>query len=186
MELIAVRSSRRLLVAGTLARQLDSRFIGESYSYGPLLLPRDQRLRPESGARPLGNGFYYHNLDRPGAFVRETGRGAAGNATPGPRGAGDAAILYVPAVPLPAEFIRECARFAGAHIYSEQNVVVYACDGLLSLHVPVAGEWTLALPGPVAVTDMSTGEALQPDGTTLRLRSDGPCTWLLRLTPPAP
>jgi hypothetical protein len=183
MELVDQRTTRRLLVAGKLARQLPSIIVSDSYSYGPLLVPATQRLPEQAGLRPLGNAFYYHNLDRPGAFVRETGKGAAGNGTGGERGDGDAAIVFMPSAPIPADLVRELARFGGAHIYNEQNAVIHASPQFLSIHVPAAGEWEISLPAALTVTDMASGNAVTTDGTTFTVVTREAETRLYRLAP---
>jgi hypothetical protein len=63
------------------------------------------------------------------------------------------------AVPnLPADLLRHVARFAGVHIYSDRDDVVYADRRFLAVHTLAAGERRVSLPRVADVHDAFTGE----------------------------
>ena len=66
---------------------------------------------------------------------------------------------------LPAALLRGIARWAGVHVYSGQDDVVYATRSLLALHARHAGRRTVRLPARCDVTDAFTG---QPVATKAR------------------
>lgn len=54
--------------------------------------------------------------------------------------------------------MRNLARFAGAHVWSESNDVVYANQSLLCLHTASSGAKTVHLPRDAFVTDLQSGQ----------------------------
>jgi hypothetical protein len=145
---------------------------GDSLDYGPTLVPELDAVE-KAGGRTLGwsnTCFYIH---RPGLFLRESGKGAAGNGDPSERGNGDYAVLWSCAVPLPSALIRSAARYAGCNIWSETNDVVYASDSFASLHSTRAGPKKLRLPRPMTVTDAMTNEVIGKDMTEIVWESKG-------------
>ena len=187
MELLPKTVPRRVMLQDhghPLSRQLPTMTFGSAYAYGPLLVPAVQRLDPpRDGAWQLGAGFYQYFLDRPGPFIKEFGRGAAGNGLAGPRGDGDYAVVFSPTAPLPPEFLRACARYAGCHVWSDENAVIYAADGFLALHTAKGGRHTLRLPASAVVRDLVSGQEVPTDGTRLELDLVAPATRLFSLTP---
>jgi hypothetical protein len=101
--------------------------IGGPLSYGPILFPTD-------GIR-LGEAWTKRGMDRSGLALKTIGQGKQ-----------QWYSLFTTAAPLPAALWRECARFAGAHIYSEENDHVLASQHLVSLHTVKPGRKTIALP----------------------------------------
>lgn len=55
---------------------------------------------------------------------------------------------------MPAGLVREIARYAGCHVYSEENDVLYAGRSLLAVHAAKPGPRALRLPEPVTVWDL--------------------------------
>lgn len=132
---------------------------GDSLPYGPALVPVDRGVE-SAGATPLGHATACFFMHRTGLFVREFGSGAAGNTAPGKRGPDDYAILWSFAAPLPANLLREAARYAGSHVWCEEDDVVYASDSFAALHSVKGGRRTLRLPRSARVTDAMTGERI--------------------------
>ena len=62
--------------------------------------------------------------------------------------------LYVGAPNIPANVLREITRFAGVHIYSEQDDVLYANPCFVGLHTVKGGKKTISLPSPRPVYDV--------------------------------
>ncbi len=61
---------------------------------------------------------------------------------------------------LPAGLLRNLARSAGVHLYTEGDEVVYANRGILAVNVNAGGPRTLHLPRPARVTELFTGKVL--------------------------
>ena len=131
---------------------------GDSYQYGPVLVPVAQDGVTQLGSIALDNG-----RRRPGLVVKEFGNGAAGNGNPGPRGAGDYAVVFTTAVPLPAHLLRNLATFSGTHVYDYEDDVVYADTGMVAIHAVKPGKRTIYLPRHSTVTDVLSGERLARD-----------------------
>jgi hypothetical protein len=70
--------------------------------------------------------------------------------------------VYSSAPILPAWLLRNIARAAGCHSYSDVGDVVYANRDLLQLYAPGAGSRTLRLPRAARVTDLFPGRVLSP------------------------
>ena len=68
--------------------------------------------------------------------------------------------IYSAAPLLPADLLRNIARYAGCHVYTEENDVVMVGRGLITYHTAAPGQRTLMLPGPATVHDVFTGECL--------------------------
>jgi hypothetical protein len=147
---------------------------GDTHRYGPVLVPLDRAApactggnkfrtglaadpRPfvRLGTIPLDNG-----KRRPGLVVKEFGKGAAGNGTPGPRGAGDYAVVFTAAVPLPAKLLRNLARFSGTHVYDDEDDVVYADSTMVAVHAVKPGPRRIALSRRCEVHDVVSGQAV--------------------------
>jgi hypothetical protein len=128
-------------------------------------LPRDlawgtnSKLAPvfhveDPGARVLGEVVYSQGNCRPGFAVKEFGNWRS---------------VYSAAPNLPASVLREIARFAGVHIYSDAGDVLYANRSLLGLHSVSGGERVIRLPrrAPV-VFDVFKGGKVANDTAELR------------------
>lgn len=150
----------------------------DSYAYGPLLVPKEQVLPQNAGITSLGAGFYYYFFDRPGPFVRDAGLGGAAK---GGKTAADYAVVFTPAVPLPPEFLRACARYAGCHIWTDRNAVVYASNNLVALHSATDGPQTLNLPRRTPVWDLMTGKKLSGGTTRITVTDAAPFTRIFYL-----
>lgn len=169
---------------------------GDTHRYGPVLTPFD-RTAPEcaGGVKPrraladddrgfvrLGTLTLDNGKRRPGLVVKEFGKGAAGNGTPGPRGVGDYAVVFTAAVPVPGRLLRELARFSGTHVYDEQDDVVYADSAMVAVHAVKPGPRRIALPRPCRVTDLITGKPVGENLTTIDCTITGPQTHWFVLT----
>ena len=187
MELFPRTTARRVMVQAEpgrdhpIARELPaSHTFGDTLTYGPTLMPAENALEA-AGAVSLGWSNTCFFINRPGLFIQQIGKGTAGNGTPGPRGAGDAAMLWSCAIPLPANLIRATARFAGCNIWNEQDDVIYASDHFLAVHSVKSGSRTIHLPRPMNVTDAQTNQSLGRQITSLPLELDAVQTRLFWL-----
>ncbi len=126
---------------------------GGAASYGPVLYPTD-------GA-PLGWAWSKFGGDDVGLALKSFAGYHA---------------LFTTAAPLPAALWRGIARFAGAHIYCEENDVLLADSSLLALHSLKSGPRRLALPGPRRVTDLITGALVADRTAEIRCALDAPET----------
>jgi hypothetical protein len=86
------------------------------------------------------------------------------------------------ALPLSPEVLRECARYAGCHVWCEENDVIYASDTLAAIHSVKAGPRTLSLPRACNVRDAVTGRPVgKTPRTHIRLRMQSPQTRIFAL-----
>ncbi len=127
---------------------------GDSLPYGPTLTPCDRAVEACPTATPLGHANLCWFLHRTGFFINELP---------------DCRIVWSCAMPLPSEVLRACARYAGCHVWCEEDDVVYASDTLVALHSVKSGPRTLRLPRACRVTDAVTGE-VQAVGADRRLK----------------
>jgi hypothetical protein len=150
-ELLPSNCQRRVLIsdfAHAITKGLSAdTVLGGPLPYGPALLPVD--------GRPLGRAWTKQGRNHAGLAVKSFGKGARGD---GGAGAGDYAGVFSTAAPLPAEFWRGVARFAGAHVYCESNDVLLADSSIVALHSLKPGPRRIALPGAFNVRDVVTGE----------------------------
>jgi hypothetical protein len=144
---------------------------GDSYAYGPLLVPQEH---PE--VKRLGGIQWPTAKDGAGLAIREFGRGAANNGTSGPRGAGDYATVFSCAVPLPASLLRELARYSGTHVYGEGDDLIFANNHTLTVHSMRPGTRTISLPQPSTVWDLIEGGKVGEKLTKLTLNVTPPQT----------
>ncbi len=171
-------------VTAGLSRRLD---YGDSLPYGPILKPLC--IAADGGPPCLPEGVYRLGgirwpsaLSGPGLVVREFGRGAAGNGTPGPRGPGDYAVVFTAAMPLPAELLRAFAAFSGTHVYSDSDDdLVFADESLLAVHSVCPGRRTFHLPCPARVWDLVRNRLHKACATRITLTIRQPQTVLFRL-----
>ncbi|MHB9026502.1 MAG: hypothetical protein ACYC7E_20395 [Armatimonadota bacterium] len=140
---------------------------GGAVSYGPILYPTD--------GVTLGYAWSKFGGDDNGLAVKSFGKGARSEAG-GALGAGDYSAVFTTAAPLPADLWRGLARFAGAHVYCEENDVIMADSSLLALHSLKSGPRRLLLPGPRRVTDVITGQLVAERATEIECTVDAPDT----------
>ena len=152
-DMLPVNSQRRIVLTShdhpvTRGLQADT-IIGGPLPYGPVLFPTD--------GTELGMAWTKWQCNQVGLAIKEFGRGAAGGRKgDSPLGKGDYATIFSTAVPLPASLWRNIARYAGAHVYCEDNEVVMADSSIVALHSLKSGPKRLALPGTFHVHDLVT------------------------------
>jgi hypothetical protein len=156
---------------------------GDSYAYGPLLVPQGHPLgpAPHPDIHRLGGIQWPGAYDGDGLVIREFGRGAAGNGRPGGRGDGDYATVFSCAVPLPDVLLREFARFSGTHVYGEADDLVFADSCSLTVHSVRPGTRRIRLPGPTAVWDLIRRQQIGEALTEIEIRVQGPQTEMFYL-----
>jgi hypothetical protein len=146
-ELVPKQAPRRVLVHGThplTARLPASLTYGDSYSYGPMLVPARAAVNA-GGFEVLGSATTFWEVNKPGLILKETP---------------DCKMIWSVAMPLPANLLRECCRYAGSHIWCEDDDVVLASETVVAVHSVKAGPRTLLLPTPRPVWDLLSGEKL--------------------------
>jgi hypothetical protein len=160
MELAPRTTVRHVIVqhfGHPISRELPAnRIYGDMLPYGPTLIPGERAVEGAGGV-PLGHANVCWFLHRTGLFLKEFGRGAAGNGRRGPRGEGDYCVVWSVALPLPADLLRACARYAGCNVWCEGDDVIYASDSLVAIHSMKAGARRLRLPRAARVMDGVTG-----------------------------
>lgn len=154
---------------------------GDSLPYGPTLVPGEWAVE-KNRAVPLGHANVCWFIHRTGLFLKEFGRGPAGNGKGGRRGAGDYGIVWSVAMPLPANLLRACARYAGSTIWCEEDDVIYASNSIASIHSVKSGPRTLKLPGRFTVTDAITGGLVGRRMSAVHLRMNAPETRIFKLS----
>ncbi|MHB9133135.1 MAG: beta-galactosidase [Armatimonadota bacterium] len=153
-----------------LTRDLPSDcWYGTERRYGPAFIVDDP------AATPLGWLMLSQGRHEIGLAVKEMGRGARGNGG-GEHGAGDFASVFTESPLMPAELIRAVARYAGCHVYSEQNDVLYAGRGILAVHAAKPGPRHLRLPAASRVWDLYSGELVAEKATEFNAEFPEPMT----------
>jgi hypothetical protein len=109
-----------------------TRFGTDEY-VGPVFYAED----PE--AATLGVLTYRHNMDRPGFCVKEFERWRS---------------VFVAAPGIPSSVLRHLAMYAGVHVYSESDDVLYADRRFLAIHTSYSGKRTFLLFQPSDVYDV--------------------------------
>lgn len=154
------------------------------WMYAPGIV-RDGKLRPEGVSEVAGMDL--SPVSASGGIVLEgTGEEfAAGHGALSPMfavsdddarvlaryaGSGEAAVaekqtdgrrnVYSGVLQLPSSLLRRLAREAGAHIYSEENDVITAGNGLVGIHASSTGKKTIRLPSECDVVDAVSGVSL--------------------------
>ena len=84
----------------------------------------------------------------------------------------DNAIFYGGAL-LDADFVRETARAAGAHIYCESTDNLAVGNGIVAIHCNQPGLKTIRFPEPTDVVDLFTGEVLGRNTTEVAFPMEG-------------
>jgi hypothetical protein len=98
---------------------------------------------------------------------------------------GDSLSVYSGVLQVPASLLRDLARRAGVHIYSDQDDVVMAGNGWLALHANAAGTRTLRLPTAATYRDVVSGATLGPAATLSFDLQQGDTKLLRPQNPPA-
>ena len=179
-ELINKQAPRRVMVHGNhpLTAPLPAALTyGDSFSYGPILIPTRQAVN-QGGFTTLGSAATFWEINKPGLILKEFGLGAAGNGNNGQRGDADYAIVWSVAVPLPANLLRECARWAGSHIWCEEDDVIMASETVAAIHSVKSGPRKLLLPSARPVWDLLSGEKLGNSLTAIEIDVTAPETRL--------
>jgi hypothetical protein len=91
--------------------------------------------------------------------------------------------MYSSAPILPAALLRNIARVAGCHIYSDGGDIVYADREFLGLYSPSGGSRTIYLPEHSNVIDLLTEQALASHATEFSVDLPPNTTLLLKLDP---
>lgn len=166
MELVPRQSPRRVIVHGydSITGNLPASMIyGDSLPYGPILVPKKDAVE-SAGGRVLGEATTFWGINRPGLFVKDNG---------------DYKIAWSIAVPLPGCLIRELARWAGCHVWCEEDDVVLASDTVAAIHSVKRGNRILKFPDPRTVWDLVSGEKIGDHLTQIQLDIHPPETRLL-------
>lgn len=129
---------------------------GDFYPYGPLLVPQE-----DPAVVRLGGIQWPTAKDGAGLVLRQFATHTS---------------IFSCAVPLPAELLREIARFSGTHVYSDGDDLIFADNCTLTVHSMRPGPRTIRLPQPSTVWDATTGEKVGDDLHELRLTVDPPQT----------
>ena len=138
---------------------------GDSAAYGPILLPEWTESVSVEGVILTARG-----VNRPGLVIKEVGENEARWTS-----------VFTAAVPVPANLIRELARHAGAHVYSESNDVILASQEFLGIHSVRQGPTTIHLPRSFVLEDLISGERSQTPVDSLQFETCGPQTRFYRL-----
>jgi hypothetical protein len=89
--------------------------------------------------------------------------------------------IYSSAPILPAALLRNIARTAGCHIYSDAGDVVVANRNILSVYAPGGGVRAIRLPRKSRVVDFLTGKTLAEQATEFPLTMAPNSTVLLSI-----
>ncbi len=172
-EMVARQAPRRVLVHGShplTANLPASLTYGDSYAYGPLLVPTRKAV-DAGGFAILGSATTFWGINKPGLILKETPA---------------CKMVWTVAMPLPANLLRECCRYAGSHIWCEEDDVVLASETVAALHSVKAGPRTLHLPTPRPVWDLLSGQQLGEAMTRIEMTIVPPETRLFHFGPDAP
>ena len=90
-------------------------------------------------------------------------------------------VIYCASKYLSCDVIKEIARFAGSHIYSETDDVLYANVNYITVHAASSGHKMIALPKKCKVTDAYDGTAYGNDTDMVELELLKGETKMLRL-----
>jgi len=162
MRLEAANSQRRVAITNydhPVGGELPAGMVyGGSLAYGPLLFPRE--------GDELGMAWTKWGCNEMGLVTKDMG---------------DWHSVFTVAAQLPADLWRALARYAGAHVYCEENEVVMADASVVALHSLKSGTKRLALPGPRRVTDLVRGTEVAPPAESIEFELTGPETAVFRL-----
>jgi hypothetical protein len=142
---------------------------GDGMAYGPTLVPQEWAVEQHGGV-PLGHANACWFIHRTGLFLKEFGQGSAGT---GPE---DYSLLWSVAMPLPANLLRAAIRYAGGHVWCDEDDVIYASDTFVALHSVKAGPRVIRLPRPCTVTNAYTNELVGRNLTEIPVTVVPPAT----------
>ncbi len=91
--------------------------------------------------------------------------------------------IYSSAPILPAALLRNIARAAGCHIYSDGGDVVYANREFLGIYSPAGGKRTVHLPQRSDATDLLSDKVLAQDASEFSVELPPNTTLLVKVTP---
>ncbi len=91
--------------------------------------------------------------------------------------------IYSSAPILPAALLRNIAREADCHVFSDANDVVYANRNFLCIYAPTGGTRTIRLPNKAKVTDMLENKVITGGSAEFPLEMTANSAVLLRLEP---
>lgn len=139
--------------------------------------PRDPSLRRDLPGFRISPRFYGDDpgaqtlgklagVDRPGLVVKKQSGWTS---------------IYSSAPVLPAALLRNIARAAGCHIYSDAGDNVYASRSFLGIYSPQGGARTLRLPRRARVIDLLEDKVLADNVTEMPLKLSPNQTVLLKL-----
>jgi len=120
-------------------------FWGTNAKLGPLFYVDDP------AARVLGEVVYSQGNCRPGFAVKEF---------PGWKS------VYSAAPNIPANVLRNIARWAGVHVYSDSGDVLYASKSLLGVHTLAGGTRVFKLPAPAMTVYDAFGKKMVAKGVS--------------------
>jgi hypothetical protein len=146
MELFRGHSQHHVILQGPhpIAQALPASLTyGDPLPYGPQLAPAKGVLDPRT--EKVGMGTVNWAFNRPGLFVKDHGTHK---------------IAWTAALPMPANLLRELARWGGCHVWCEEDDVIQASDSIVSLHSVKSGPRTIKFATPRPVTDLLTGKKL--------------------------
>jgi len=153
---------------------------GDGYGYGPILVPDVKRLTPD--VQVLGAAVITWNINGPGLVLKNFGQGGTGDGTPGPRGAGDYAVAFSAAIPLPPALLRSLARYGGCNVWCDDDVALFANHDMVALHSVDSKTVTINLPWkPKTVTDAVTGQTVAKGVRSFQVKMTAPETKLFLL-----
>ncbi len=92
--------------------------------------------------------------------------------------------VYVGAPNVTSDVLRGIARYAGVHIYSESDDVLYANQHYVAVNTAKGGEKKIELPGIFNVRDAFSGELIARSSSGFAVAVNSHSTRLFRLEPP--
>ena len=131
----------------------------------------------DPSARILGELYVYPALNRNWGWAR----GMLTMPALAVKDMGDWISIWCGVPNMPACLLRNIAKFAGVHIYTEGDDVVYANNSLLAIHARYSGKRMVHLPKRYTVVDAFTGEILAKDAQSFEVMLNRGQTglWLL-------
>jgi hypothetical protein len=110
------------------------------------------------------------------------GSGTAGSGAHGAFGPGDYAAVFTVAAMLPSDLWRGIARFAGAHVYCDDNELVLADSSVVAMHSVKSGPKRLRLPGKHDVYDLANDVEYARNTDEIAFQLDAPATRVFQLS----
>jgi len=89
--------------------------------------------------------------------------------------------LFTTAASLPGNLWRGIARFAGAHVYCEENDIVLADSSIVALHTVKSGKKQIRLPRAMTVHDVIAGRKMGSEMSMIEFECIGPETRVFRI-----